>query len=71
MTSSSQIEINADVCNGKTVIQGIRITVQTVLEFLTAGDNIADVLEEYPELKQKNVYTCIDYASIFQQSSHD
>ena len=47
---SERITIKADVCNGRPVVRGTRITVQTVLEFLAAGDSIEEVLEEYPRL---------------------
>ena len=43
--------------------QRTRITVQTVLEFLAAGDSIEDVLEEYPKLTRADVQACLDYAS--------
>ena len=62
-TMTERIDINSDVCNGKPVIRGTRIAVQTVLEFLAAGDSIEDVLEEYPSLKREDVQACIDYAS--------
>jgi len=42
----NKIEINPDICNGKPTIAGTRITVQTIMEFLGAGDSIADILEE-------------------------
>ena len=60
---SERITVNPDICNGKPVIGGTRITVQTVLEFLAAGDSVADVLEEYPSLKREDVQACLDYAS--------
>jgi uncharacterized protein (DUF433 family) len=60
---SERISIKRDVCNGRPVIRGTRITVQTVLEFLAAGDSIEDVLEEYPRLKRDDVQACLDYAS--------
>ena len=44
------------------MIRGTRITVQTVLEFLAAGDSIEDVLEEYPRLTRADVKACLDYA---------
>jgi hypothetical protein len=44
---SGRISIKPDVCNGRPVVRGTRIAVQTVLEFLAAGDSIEDVLEEY------------------------
>lgn len=36
---------------------------QTVLEFLAAGDSVEEVLEEYPRLTRADVQACIDYAS--------
>lgn len=58
-----QIAINPDICNGRPVIRGTRITVQTVLEFLAAGDSVEDVLDEYPTLTRVDVQACLDYAS--------
>jgi uncharacterized protein (DUF433 family) len=55
------IVINPDVCNGRPVIQGTRITAQTVLDFLAAGDSVEDVLEEYPSLTREDVQACIRY----------
>ncbi len=60
---SERITVSPDICNGKPVVRGTRITVQTVLEFLAAGDSVGDVLEEYPALKREDVQACLDYAS--------
>jgi uncharacterized protein (DUF433 family) len=59
---SERITIKPDVCNGRPVIRGTRITVQTVLEFLAAGDSIEDILEEYPKLKRADVQACLGFA---------
>jgi uncharacterized protein (DUF433 family) len=58
---SERISIKPDVCNGRPVVRGTRITVQTVLEFLAAGDSVEDVLEEYPKLTRADVKACLDY----------
>jgi uncharacterized protein (DUF433 family) len=60
---SERITVSPDVCNGKPVVRGTRITVQTVLEFLAAGDSVDDVLAEYPTLKREDVQACLEYAS--------
>ncbi|HEX3626515.1 MAG TPA: DUF433 domain-containing protein [Verrucomicrobiae bacterium] len=60
---SQRILINPDICNGRPVIRRTRVTVQTVLEFLAAGDSIEDVLEEFPKLTRADVKACLDYAS--------
>jgi uncharacterized protein (DUF433 family) len=60
---SERIVIDPEICNGKPVIRGTRITAQTVLEFLGAGDSVEDVLEEYPQLTREDVQACSDYAA--------
>lgn len=60
---ADRISINPDVCNGRPVVRGTRIAVQTVFEFLAAGDSIEDILEEYPSLTREDVQACFDYAS--------
>lgn len=59
---NSRISINPDVCNGKPVIRGTRILVQTVMEFLRAGDSIEDVLETYPTLTREDIDACIRHS---------
>lgn len=58
-----RINIDPLICDGRPVIAGTRITVQTVLEFLGAGDSISDVLEEYPTLTREDVLACLRYSS--------
>ena len=60
---SQRISIKPDVCNGRPAVRGTRITVQTVLEFLAAGDSVEDVLAEYPRLTRAEWQACLDYAS--------
>ena len=57
-----RIELNPEVCNGKPVTQGTRITVQTVLSYLSAGDTVEDVLRAHPRLSREDVLACLDYA---------
>ena len=55
----SQTTIYPDICNGRPIIANTRITVQTIMEFLGAGDSIEEVLEEYSSLKRENIYICL------------
>lgn len=57
------IVIDPAVCNGRPVVRGTRITVQTVMEFLAAGDSVDDVLEAYPALTREQVLACMEWAS--------
>ena len=61
--SSDWIEIQADVCNGRPVLRGTRIAVQSVLEMLAAGDSVDEVLEAFPSLRREQVLACVDHAA--------
>lgn len=60
---NDRIIIDPAVCNGRPVVKGTRITVQTVMEVLSAGDTVDDVLEEYPSLTREDVLACMDWAT--------
>lgn len=60
---SERIVIDPAVCNGRPVVKGTRITVQTIVEFLAAGDSVEDVLEEYPALTREDVTACLGWVS--------
>lgn len=57
-----RIELNSEVCNGRPIICGTRITVDTVLGYLSAGDSVEDVIQAHPRLDRDDVLACIDYA---------
>ena len=59
----SRIIVDPDICNGQPIIKGTRITVHTVLEFLSAGDSIEEVLEEYPSLSSDDILECLRFSS--------
>ena len=60
---SERIVIDPNICNGRPVVKGTRITVQTIVEFLAAGDSVDDVLEEYPTLTREDVRACLGWVS--------
>lgn len=57
------ITLNPEICNGKPTIRGTRITVQTILEFLSAGDSAEEVLQQYPSLKLEDIKACLQFAA--------
>lgn len=60
---TKRITIDADLCNGKPTIRGKRITVQTILEFLTAGATPQEILEQYPSLEIADINACLQFAT--------
>ena len=60
---SDEIEVHPDVCNGRPVLRGTRIAVQSVLEMLAAGDSADDVLVAFPSLRREQVLACVEHAA--------
>ncbi|MEE9423447.1 MAG: DUF433 domain-containing protein [Methylococcales bacterium] len=58
-----RITIDPDLCNGKPTIRGKRITVQIIMEFLSAGDTEEEILEQYPSLEKADIQACLTFAS--------
>ena len=57
------VEANPSVMLGKPVIAGTRITVESILERLAAGESIEQVVESHPRLTQEGVRAAIGYAA--------
>ena len=60
---NNRITVDAGICSGKPCIRGIRITAQTILEYLSAGDKPEDILNQYPSLELEDIYACIGFAA--------
>lgn len=63
MDWKNRITVDPAICNGKPVIRGKRITVQTILEFLGAGEKIEEILRQYPSLEEEDIYACLQFAT--------
>ncbi|MBM3436907.1 MAG: DUF433 domain-containing protein [Bacteroidetes bacterium] len=48
---------------GKPVIARTRIPVDLILEKLAGGDSVADLLNAYPKLKEKDIVACLLFAA--------
>jgi uncharacterized protein (DUF433 family) len=59
----SRITIDPEVCHGKPVIRGLRYPVESMLEYLSSGDSIEEVLAEFPDLERDDLRACIEFAN--------
>jgi len=59
---ADRITIDENLCNGKPTLRGIRITVQTILEFLYAGESREEILHQYPMLEPEDIDACLKFA---------
>ncbi|RCR69014.1 DUF433 domain-containing protein [Larkinella punicea] len=60
---AERITIDPDLCNGKPTIRGKRIAVQTILEFLGAGESAEEILYQYPSLEPDDITACVRFAA--------
>ena len=59
----SRIKFNPNVLGGKPIIKGTRISVDFILELLSSGMSIDEILKEYKHLKKEDILEALDYAS--------
>jgi uncharacterized protein (DUF433 family) len=67
---ADRITIDEKLCNGKPTIRGKRITVQTILEFLGAGETVEEILHQYPTLEPEDITACLKFASQLMNRSY-
>ncbi len=60
---SDRVTLDENLCNGRPTIRGLRVTVQTVLEFLSMGDTKEDILKQYPDLEPEDIDACLKFAT--------
>jgi uncharacterized protein (DUF433 family) len=60
---TDRITIDDTLCNGKPTIRGKRITVQTILEFLSAGESSEEILRQFPSLEPEDIKACLEFAA--------
>jgi uncharacterized protein (DUF433 family) len=59
-----RITVDPAVCHGKPVIRGLRYPVESMLEYLAAGDSIDDLLVEFPDLQREDLLACLEFAAV-------
>ncbi|WP_461248273.1 DUF433 domain-containing protein [Treponema sp. R6D11] len=57
------IEIDQDVRFGKPCIKGTRITVGDILQWLSEGIPISEIIDDYPPLKEIHIKAALAFAA--------
>jgi len=71
---NSRIEINQKICHGKPIIRGTRVLVSSLLGALGAGDTIASVLEDYPNIIHEDIQAAQSFGgrlSLFEEYPYE
>ena len=63
MDYKEYIESNSEIMLGKPVIKGTRITVALILQRLSEGAAVEDIVSAYPSLTVNSISAALAYAS--------
>ena len=58
-----RITIYPDVCHGKPCIRGLRYPVELILELLSAGMSIDEILADYEDLDREDILAVLAFAA--------
>ena len=58
----SVISVSSEIMSGTPVFAGTRVPIQTLLDYLTAGDSIDDFLDGFPTVTREQVITFLEEA---------
>lgn len=52
------------MCHGQPMVRGLRYTVESLLELLSAGMSIDEVLEDYPDLVRDDLLVALELGAL-------
>lgn len=61
MDIAQYIEVNPKIMMGKPVIKGTRITVELILEKLSSGETVENILEAHPHISKEQIQAALAF----------
>jgi uncharacterized protein (DUF433 family) len=62
-TLLSRITIDPAICHGKPCVRGLRYPVETLLELLSSGMTIDEILADYEDLERDDLLAVLAFAA--------
>ena len=62
-----RITIDPDICHGKPCIRGLRYPVEVILELLSAGMTIEEILADFDDLERQDILAVLAFAARLSQ----
>jgi uncharacterized protein (DUF433 family) len=63
MDFTERITIDPEICHGKPTIRGLRYSVETILEMLSSGMTIEEILADYEDLEREDILAALAFAT--------
>jgi uncharacterized protein (DUF433 family) len=60
----TRITINPEICHGKPCIRGMRWPVDVILDLLSSGMSVEDILRDHSELEREDIIASLRYAKL-------
>lgn len=57
------IVADPEICHGKPTFKGTRVMVWQILEMLSAGETVEEIMEDFPSLNRKHIQAALDFAA--------
>jgi uncharacterized protein (DUF433 family) len=64
MSRLSRITSDPSVCHGRPTVRGMRYPVGNLLELLSSGMTIDDVLQDYPDLERDDLLAALEFGAL-------
>jgi uncharacterized protein (DUF433 family) len=64
MSRLDRITSDPAVCHGQPTIRGLRYPVETVLELLSSGMTIEEIVGDYPDLEREDVLAALEFGAL-------
>ena len=64
----ARITIDLAICHGKPCIRGLRYPVESMLELLSSGMTIEEILADYEDLERDDLLAVLAYATRLSQT---
>ncbi|MCE0522832.1 MAG: DUF433 domain-containing protein [Methylacidiphilales bacterium] len=58
-----RITVNPEICHGKPCVRGLRYPVPMLLELLSSGMTIEEVLADYEDLEREDLLAALAYGA--------
>jgi uncharacterized protein (DUF433 family) len=62
MNLSERITMDPEICHGKPTVRGLRYTVESILELLSSGMAVEEILADYEDLEREDILATLDFA---------
>lgn len=67
MSPAERITTDPNICHGKPCIRGLRYPVEMILELLSSGMTIEEILADYEDLEREDILAVLSFATRLSQ----